>query len=94
MRPFPFFCDLQLVGLRQFDEVLYVIPVGQSHGQNQLFAFFRGQRLQSGNASGKAGLIHGIRIQPDESADKRDQDQPGILADPFLPFILAQLWSD
>jgi len=72
--------------LRQLDEVLYVIPVGQSHGQKQLFVFFRGQRSQSGNASGKAGLIHGIRIQPDESADKRDQDQPGILADPFLRF--------
>jgi len=48
--------------------------------------FSGGQRSQSGNASGKAGLIHGIRIQPDENADKRDQDQPGILADPFLRF--------
>ena len=81
-----FAAAIQFVGLGQFDQVFDIVPVAQSHRENHLFAFFGSQCLKSGNATRKAGLVHGIHIHPDESADKGGHQQPAILADPFLPF--------
>ena len=69
-----------------------MIPVGQSHGQKQLFAFFRGQRSQSGNASDKAGLIHGIRIQPMKAPINVIKTNQAYWPIRFCGFIHAQLW--
>jgi len=78
--------------LRQLEEVLYVIPVGQSHGQKQLFAFFRGQRSRSGNASGKAGLIHGIEYGQKKAPINVIKTNQAYWPIRFCGFIHAQLW--